>query len=170
MIDNLNIVQSKIDKTEKKSDQSHSSFSGYDSERSSISKKKKKKKETKTELIRPRHNKHNQFFDADTNDDQFNCAPSQRMYNKINAKKNLIKYLLYLNDKRYFKLKKRILKKLGYILQEKKRKIKRENSMDWLMRKRGGSRESKESKEEKQRLTEAEKRFLNSEEADKIVF
>ena len=92
------------------------------------------------------------------------------MHNKANTRKALIKYLLYLNDKKYFKIKKRILKKLGYILKEKP-KLKREDSMDRLLKRRGKSKEKiEEVKEEKPKLTPEEARFLNSEESDKIVF
>lgn len=64
---------------DKASNASHSSFSGNDSEDSSGSKKRKPKKvepKAPPKLIAPRHDKHNQFFDADVEDDQFNCEPT----------------------------------------------------------------------------------------------
>lgn len=79
--------------------------------------------------------------------------------------------MLYNNDRKYFEIKKQILKKLGLILKEKKaaRGLTKKKSNDWLNIKKKPVAEPPKL-EEKKKLTEEEKQFINSEEADEIVF
>ena len=60
-----------------------------------------------------------QFYETNIQTEhQHKCPPTQRIYNKQAAKKILIKYGLFLKDVEFFKLKKRILRKLGHINQK----------------------------------------------------
>ena len=53
------------------------------------------------------------------NELEFKCLPTQRMHNKVIAKTLLRRAGLYMRDRKYLKVKKRILQKLGLLDQER---------------------------------------------------
>lgn len=61
-----------------------------------------------------------QFFDASVDSEKhFQCSPTQRIHNQLATRKILKKYGLYQKDLKYFKVKRRILQRLGHVPEDK---------------------------------------------------